>query len=655
MLKRLGGFAFLYLILVYLVLPVQAQTSASASLSSPNLDNFPLIQAYLDVRDPQGKFIHGLTRNDVSIVENNQLLPVASLEELHPGAQVVVALNPGSSFAVRNSQGKTRAELILQGLADWADNRRGSTIDDLSLLITNLGETTHVSDLGKFQAALNLGNIDLRDALPTIDTLSRAIDIASDAPPRPGMGRSVILITAPMEEQTDISTESLIARAKERGVRIYTYLVAPPGAFIPNTEKQLNDLASQTGGQFFAYLDDQPLVDTEDVIEGQRSIYILTYQSQIRSSGTYQIAAQVRTPSGEVTSPLVAFEITLQAPDPAFISPPLEIQRQPPTTESDQSITDIPIPEYLPAEQELQILVAFPDERVRPITRTSLYIDGVLAAENTSPPFDRFIWDISDYITSGQHTLRVEAQDSLGMLGSSIDKIVQVNVATPQRNPWSWVYRNAPALSILAAVVAGAVLLLVLVLGGRIRPHRAEVKTTPRRRSDPVTQPVVVKTELPSRPRPTWANRIHWPQRHIAPKAYAFLNRISDEVASFSSTPIPITADEVTVGSDPSLSTLVLADPSVDGLHARILRQEDGIFRLIDEGSVAGTWINYSPLSREGTKLEHGDLVHIGRVGFRFTLRQPGKVRKPEVYLADGKTNITLTKDLSEPKEEPPQ
>ncbi len=94
---------------------------------------------------------------------------------------------------------------------------------------------------------------------------------------------------------------------------------------------------------------------------------------------------------------------------------------------------------------------------------------------------------------------------------------------------------------------------------------------------------------------------------------------------------VPITTTETTLGSDPNLATLVLDDPTVEGLHSRLIQGENGSFRLTDEGSIAGTWINYSPVSREGAALEHGDLVHIGRVGFRFSLRQPGIGRKPVV------------------------
>jgi predicted component of type VI protein secretion system len=73
----------------------------------------------------------------------------------------------------------------------------------------------------------------------------------------------------------------------------------------------------------------------------------------------------------------------------------------------------------------------------------------------------------------------------------------------------------------------------------------------------------------------------------------------------------------------------------VEGLHARLVRQEDGSFRLIDQGSVAGTWVNYAEVPEEGQVLQHGDLIHFGRVGFRFTLRLPQNVSKPVTTLQE--------------------
>jgi len=36
------------------------------------------------------------------------------------------------------------------------------------------------------------------------------------------------------------------------------------------------------------------------------------------------------------------------------------------------------------------------------------------------------------------------------------------------------------------------------------------------------------------------------------------------------------------------------------------------------EGSAAGTWLNYAPVSKNGAHLEHGDVVQFGKATFRF-------------------------------------
>jgi predicted component of type VI protein secretion system len=128
-------------------------------------------------------------------------------------------------------------------------------------------------------------------------------------------------------------------------------------------------------------------------------------------------------------------------------------------------------------------------------------------------------------------------------------------------------------------------------------------------------------------------DRLQWSQHHAAPKAYAFLAPVAGVDSADTIPPIPLTFDEISLGSNPSQASLVLNDASVEGRHACLTRQEDGSFRLADEGSIAGTWVNYTPVSKEGTRLEHGDLVHIGRVGFRFTIRKPTQVRKPIVVV----------------------
>jgi hypothetical protein len=633
--NRWCGTILLLTTFLLLSAPAWAQTSTSATLSQPDTQAFPSIRVYLDVKDELGRFIHGLDPEALRAVEDGKALPVNELRELRPGAQLVVALNPGPSFALRDSQGTSRSNFIQRTLESWAKSRRGSTLDDMSLLVTNSVETTHFSDPLKWLDALKLDQMDARQAAPSLDTLSRAIEIASDPTPRQGMGKAVLFITTPTEDQSEVAIQNLIDRAKEQGIKIYIWLVPVPGAYYPNAEKQFQEVVSQTGGQLFTYTDEQPTLNIEGFIESLRSIYGLNYDSQIRSSGSHDLAVDIQTPSGAITTPVQAFELNVQAPEPAFVSPPLGILRKAPVGEDGKVNEDASPTEYLPAQQEIQVLVGFPDERVRPLARTSLYVDGILVQENHQPPFDRFTWSLKDYTTNGTHIIRVEAEDDLGLVGASIERVVQLTVEQPTHSPWSWVFRNALALSILGALVAGSILLLVLLLGGRLRPRIPGTSKPSRRKSDPVTQPVPVKSEASAKRLSGWVNRIHWPQRNIPPTAYAFLSRITDTDSQATTTPIPLITDEITLGSDPNLATLVLNDPSIEGLHARLLHKEDGSFRLNDEGSIAGTWVNYTPISREGATLEHGDLVHIGRLGFRFTTRGSGRARKAVVTLVE--------------------
>jgi hypothetical protein len=191
-------------------------------------------------------------------------------------------------------------------------------------------------------------------------------------------------------------------------------------------------------------------------------------------------------------------------------------------------------------------------------------------------------------------------------------------------------------------------LVLVLVLGGRITPGPLKSKAkkphpdakyksglTGKRsaRSDPVTQPVkgtVTVKEDGLRRLPRWINRLHWPQRQVSSGVYAYLSRLQENNQERKPLPIPLAMEEAKIGRDPFRATLVLDDPSIDPLHAHLKREADS-FRLSDAGSIAGTWVNYTPVSTGGTLLENGDLIHIGRLGFRFTLREPAHKRKPVV------------------------
>jgi hypothetical protein len=96
--------------------------------------------------------------------------------------------------------------------------------------------------------------------------------------------------------------------------------------------------------------------------------------------------------------------------------------------------------------------------------------------------------------------------------------------------------------------------------------------------------------------------------------------------------PLPLTVQEIILGRSPTEATCVIDEASLENVHAT-LRREGNTYRVIDAGSLAGTWVNYQRVPEEGVLLQHGDLLHLGRAGFRFVQRAPGSTRKPAIIV----------------------
>ena len=618
---------------------VYAQTPNSATLFPPDTTSFPKIQVFLDVHDPDGSFAHDLELADVRLLEDNVQVQIEEFSELRPGVQVVLAVNPGDSFTIRNSQGKSRYDAIYQTLENWLVSRRGSTVDDLSFLVASGPERTHTNSPEELLAELQSFQLQQPVADPNLDVLSRALDVATDETPRPGMERAILFVTSPLSGDPSQGLQELAGRAMQQRVRIYVWYVASSDMFDSPQMEQLRDLATQTGGGIFTFSADETIPSPEAYLNGLRDIYRLVYSTQIASAGSHQLVVEISNGDTQVTTPVLEYSFDLKPPDPAFISPVAKITRQVVDSGSQNLLQQWNNDDLLPDEHPLQVLIDFPDGRIRPLVVTRLYIDGQVAAENTRPPFDQFTWNLEDYTSTARHLLQVEAVDSLGLVGKSIETPIEVVVEVPGASPLAYIMQNAPAMIGLVIVFSGAIVFLVLIVSGKIRPRSLskppgfrQVRRPKSRQAaqpDTTTRQAILRVEADGRRFSGWVSRLHWPQRRLAPQAQAYLMPLAGSGESGSESPISIDADEVTLGSDKNQAVLVFDDPSVDPLHARLTRGEDGSYLLADQDSIAGTWVNYTPVDRNGIRLQHGDAIHIGRVGFQFKVRDPALFRKP--------------------------
>lgn len=612
-----------------------AQTTSSAALTPPQTENFPEISAYLTVYDDLGDFVHGLEVQDVRVVEDDRRISVDTLSELHPGVQFVLAVNLGRSFAIQDANAISRYDIILQALQQWSNTHLVETQDDLSLLISDGFEVLHLDNAEDLLNGLLENQTDPRTATPSLDVLARAIDVASEPTVRAGMGRAILFLTPPADRQGIAALQSLTSRAQSMGVHVFVWMISSPEDFTSQGADQLTELANQTGGEFFGFSAQENIPNPDNYLESLRHVYTLSYSSRLTSDDEHQLSVIITKDELNITSAPQTFELSVQAPNPIFVSPPLQILRQDPSKKVAE-LDDFSA--YQPKQQQLEVLIEFPDGHSRPLLRTTLYVDGEIADENTKQPFNFFTWDVSDYTTSSTHLLRVEVVDELGLSGVSIETPIQVVVQPQPRDILATLSRNAPLIAGIFVLISGVIVLLILIVGGRIRPSvtgrlRKPARLSNRQRSqddkDPVTQPIPEETARTRLQLPNWVNRLSWPQRRKPARAPAFLEPLDDQEQSDPFELIPIMTAEITFGRDASLATLKLSDPSVDDLHARLRRDSEGEYTLVDEDSTAGTWVNYTPISTQGIRLKHGDTIHIGRVAFRFKLSAQKEQPKP--------------------------
>lgn len=613
---------FSLLLITSLILPVlsaRAQGTAFSAITPPDTSKFPIITTLLDAFDDQGNFLTGLNPDTVAVLEDGQQIKPDKLELLQPPLSFTVAVSSDPALALRDAYGASRYDKLIAVLNNWVAARPADSQDKLALVWNGGVIASHLSP-SEWKTRLDSFDPALRNSTTSLSALAFALDVAQETETGPGVKKSILLISAHLSRQDQNALDGMINRAKQIGVYVYVWMT-DSNAFLDNSGAQaLQDLALATGGRYTAFTGSETIPDPEEWLSPLRNVYQLTYSSNIRTGGQHTLMTQVHSDSLSLGSPPVDFSLEVQPPSAALLSLPIQIVRQNPEKPFE-------IESFLPTEQEISMLVEFPDGMSRPLTRTTLYVDGQKAGENIAEPFNRFSWDLSGYIASGAHSLRVEVEDSLGLSSMSAEVPVQVTVVQPPGGIAGFALRNQVAVTLVIMVLAGAVLLGIIFLGGRKGlATLAERRRARAARLDPLTQPVTMKVEAAGASR---ANPFPWLRRK-APAPLAYFVKLTSDGAPAQGDPIPLGGHEMTFGTDPTQSTTVLDDPSLSPLHAR-LRHDDQGFLLLDQNSVAGTWVDYEPICREGRVLKHGDVINFGQLTYRFVLTKTPSMPKPTI------------------------
>ena len=612
-------------------MPARAQASSYAETAAIDTSAFPKITALVDVFADNGEFLQGLKPSDITVLEDGKQRPVEKLIQASVPAQIVVAVNPGPALGVRDGSGVARFSRVVEALGNWANSQPDDSQDDLSLVSLSGSLISHGS-AKDWYISLDSFKPDFRATTPNLQSLAIAMDTVNTPSLGPGMKRAILFITPHMDDPNiDNTIAPFIQQAIDTRTRIFVWFVDADNQFNSPSANAFRMLAQQTNGAFFAYSGKEEFPDPGDYYAPLRNIYALTYPSAANTSGDHTVGLTVETPDGQITAPEQTFDVDVEPPNPIFVAPPLSITRQPPAEDPYSG-------EYTPTKQQVEIIVEFPDGYTREIKRSALLVDGKVVDENTSKPFEKFTWDLTPYTEDGQHELVAEVEDELALSNSSTASPVTLTVIQPPGGIQGLMGRYRSQIILGAISLAGLLLLGILLRGRTNIVFFRRRKAARKKFEDPVTQPVVAMAEPPisaTKKAKTQPRKMIFQPRppRVVMNAPAYLTRLTDGGEPASAAPLALDEKDMTFGTDPVQSKRVLDDPSIAPLHARIKRTEDGSFIIYDHGSIAGTWVNYEPITREGRRLSHGDRIHFGQLSYRFDMHPAPSTPEPRVIL----------------------
>lgn len=572
--------------------PAAGQAAATLTVDAPQTVAFPEMVVEFKLTDSTGRPIRSIEAAQLTVIENDQELPVATLSEIYRGVYFALVINGDREMDLRDAAGLSRYEKLADALQTWAAGWHFSG-EDAWALMTNEGAGIEVaSNAAAWMTALDAYQPNFRQLEPDLMGLEEALQMLQKAGASFGVGKSVLYITPPPAPDQIAGVTALTEQARQSGIQVNVWMVGEALYLANDQGGALIELAASTGGQFFHYTGAETIPDLTGALTDLGYAAQLTYTSALRAPGTYSLAIRAALPELDVTGEAQPFYLNILPPNPILLAPPVSIVREPvPSIEEDDPGG------FTPAKAALQILIEFPDGRPRALAASRLLVDGSVAAVNTQAPFDSFTWDLTELTESGEHTIQVEVEDMLGLSAATLLTPVQIEILEPEATARF-------SLQQIALIAAGGVAGAGLVLLAAWLVRKFWRANQPRCASHRLEAAAAARPPAP----PKGEER-----------RYATLLPLDSVLEPGEDVGLPITRSRVLVGSDPRQADLHLDAPGVDPIQAELTREEGG-FWLRHLGLHNPTWRNYKEVGPERVPLKAGDILHFGDCGFRFTI-----------------------------------
>jgi hypothetical protein len=593
--------------------PARAAEDDTAAIRGLDASRFPQIKFYLSLANYMGAQPAGLQPSDLEVREEGTLIPAVLIQEETTGYRLILVLSSRGDGQLALPSGERRIDAIRRIISGWLAAQPDDAKNDYSLITSYGAALLHSNDQNALRTALQQEPpLSSAEGRPLQTVLTEMINIAADPGPSAGMRTIALLIT---DDAPGSEAQAICPRARGMGVLVYGFWI---GNADPPTMDALGAWTASCAG-YAGYMENEP--GLRSLLTGmltQKKQYQVTYRSKLNKSGDHALTVSIQRDRFQAKTATITVPVQVQPPTVSLSYLPDAIHRS--GTEALQ-----PAEAYEPQEIGIEAVVAFPDGHPRNIASVVFLIDGEQVSVCDSLPCPALRWDLRSYADSGNHTVRISVQDELGLVGDSAEQTVFVAVDYPSTGDLFWAKYSRP----IALLGGAAVLIALFVVVPKVIGQR------PRRRAIPRTgmgeeHPPLSGWNAVATPWRHWWNR--WlPRTPTQPHPpELILQPLQDVHAAF-----PLADADVVIGSRAEGCDVAIPDPSLSPRHARMTRNADGTWWVLDLGSVAGTWIQWEEVAKEGSPLRVGDILHLGRVAFRVEL----PVQKRENELGEKNEN----------------
>ncbi len=577
---------FVLMTILLTVTAVLAQDTPSVArlfITSSDVSSLPSVELHIYGRDGQGNPLD-LSQETLTILQNGS--PVGPIE--YQGTR---SAGTFTAFLIDIPPGVVDELPLLQdAIKSYATvGNMTEQVDSVAIYQVGTTEATQlVEPTGFFNTVQNLFAIPLTPetgATALIDSGTNLLEELETLKPNPEMAASIVLISDGTDVvSTRFDAEDMVGRALELGIPIHTVWLNNEHISTPEFGQDfLASVAAQTGG-IAVQLDntaDLPLIWNR--ISGFRDQARIRYTVTALEAGNFPVSVSLANNSA------IAAEIAVDIPNnlPSVIINLSTESRMLALPDLDEAV-----------RLKFNTAVTWLDGVERELTAVQLKVNDV-AYDVAVEDVNNFQADITSF-TYGNNSVEVMIIDEQGIQVTSPIIVLTVNEGRQEipaeldasSGLLSWVLRFL--LLVFSLLVVFAVLFW-LWRNGRLGKIDRFIPRGPSRPRQPLTGQS--QNDAPS---------------HTV--AHLEVLESDSQITS----PVALSMAVVRIGRSPNQSTISFEnDVTMSRLHASLML-EGNHYRIFDEQSSSGTWVNERQVPEYGIQLNDGDEIHLGAVHLRF-------------------------------------